>query len=312
MKFSEILPSKWLQRIIIIVLGCLVVGLITQALVKKYKENQQKKEAGIEVSYVDLNDEVDNRDDDEDGVPNWEEILWGLDPQKPDTDGDGVTDGEYVDRKKMDQLREDLGIQNVSSGLSESEELGRSLYTALLAIEQSGATLDAETGEQISDNIVNYIESIPVGGELFLREDLNLVPNTKESTYAYRDRMQQLFTQYPIQPEDVELIAYAVENPAAYETRLNRLSNQYISLVAELSTMEVPFAIAGRHTELLNSVNHLSGTFMILNEEQPDEIVLLSAVAQMQEILADAAESVTYMEMFFETISDESVFEYEI
>ncbi len=37
-----------------------------------------------------------NKDSDNDGLKDWEEILWHTDPQKADTDGDGTPDGEEV------------------------------------------------------------------------------------------------------------------------------------------------------------------------------------------------------------------------
>jgi len=35
-------------------------------------------------------------DSDNDGLKDWEEKLWGTDPNNPDTDGDGVKDGEEL------------------------------------------------------------------------------------------------------------------------------------------------------------------------------------------------------------------------
>ena len=36
------------------------------------------------------------KDSDKDGLKNWEEALWGTDPNNSDTDGDGTPDGEEV------------------------------------------------------------------------------------------------------------------------------------------------------------------------------------------------------------------------
>ncbi len=36
------------------------------------------------------------KDSDNDGLKDWEEVLWKTDPQNPDTDGDGTPDGEEV------------------------------------------------------------------------------------------------------------------------------------------------------------------------------------------------------------------------
>ena len=39
-------------------------------------------------------------DDDGDGVRNWEETLWGTNPQSRDTDGDGRNDGEEIQERR--------------------------------------------------------------------------------------------------------------------------------------------------------------------------------------------------------------------
>ena len=40
--------------------------------------------------------ELLNKDTDNDGLKDWEEILWKTDPNNPDTDGDKTTDGEEI------------------------------------------------------------------------------------------------------------------------------------------------------------------------------------------------------------------------
>jgi hypothetical protein len=155
---------------------------------------------------------------------------------------------------------------------------------------------------------VEYIRSIRVGEKLYFREDLNLVDDTKQNTYKYRDEMQSLLTQYPVEPQDIELIVTAIENSEPYKIRIARLSDRYATMIKQLATMEVPFLIAGKHTEFLNSMNHIAGTFQGLNQTEEDEIMLLGAVVQMEQVLTQASESLSYIQAFFDIISDESVF----
>src|SRR3990167_7988543 len=39
-------------------------------------------------------------DSDNDGLKDWEELLWKTDPRNPDTDGDGTTDNEEILAKR--------------------------------------------------------------------------------------------------------------------------------------------------------------------------------------------------------------------
>lgn len=61
----------------------------------------------------------DNDDDDHDGLSNVEERRLGTDPHNPDTDGDGLTDGQEVRVYKTNPLRKDTD----GDGLTDGEEV---------------------------------------------------------------------------------------------------------------------------------------------------------------------------------------------
>jgi outer membrane protein OmpA-like peptidoglycan-associated protein len=61
----------------------------------------------------------DGDDDDEDGLTNAQERRLGTDPNNPDTDGDGLKDGEEVKRYRTNPLKQDTD----GDGLADGEEL---------------------------------------------------------------------------------------------------------------------------------------------------------------------------------------------
>ena len=61
----------------------------------------------------------DDDDDDNDGLTNAEERRYGTDPKNPDTDGDGLTDGEEVKRYHTNPLNPDTD----GDGLTDGEEV---------------------------------------------------------------------------------------------------------------------------------------------------------------------------------------------
>jgi outer membrane protein OmpA-like peptidoglycan-associated protein len=61
----------------------------------------------------------DQDDDDEDGLTNAEERRYGTDPNNPDTDGDGLKDGEEVKRYKTNPTKADTD----GDGLSDGDEI---------------------------------------------------------------------------------------------------------------------------------------------------------------------------------------------
>jgi outer membrane protein OmpA-like peptidoglycan-associated protein len=58
----------------------------------------------------------DADDDDNDGLTNGEERRYGTDPENPDTDGDGLKDGEEVKRYRTNPLRQDTDGDGLRDG----------------------------------------------------------------------------------------------------------------------------------------------------------------------------------------------------
>jgi hypothetical protein len=298
----------WIQRFAI---GGIVLLIITLTVISIMQDREKRHIQEEEQTYIDVNfveEDQNNQDTDNDGVADWEERLWGLNPEKADSDGDGVSDARYIASKKNEQLQRELGLEGIESNLSESQKLGRSIYTALLAVQSSGAQLSAEDQEAMTDNIAQYIENLAISDTLYVREDLTLVEDTQEHSYTYQDRLEGYITQYPFETRDLELLTEAVENPDAYRTRINEATQRYQALEENLAAMEVPFAIGGRHTEFLNSVATLADGLDNLRQDEPDDLISLALLAQLDTIFNNISISADNIQRYFEIIEDETVF----
>ena len=93
MDIQQYLPSKKFQWILLITI--LVVGIVAFIFIKKSNSTEYQKEITAPKEKVVLGSVVYN-DADGDGLLNWEEALWGTDPDNPDTDGDSFSDGTEV------------------------------------------------------------------------------------------------------------------------------------------------------------------------------------------------------------------------
>ncbi|MCA9353000.1 hypothetical protein KC901_02355 [Patescibacteria group bacterium] len=309
MHIRSYLPSKKVRIILLVFVVALIAFLLYRFVVRPHAKGTQ--------GFIDVMPVEDNRsseyylDSDHDGAYDWEEALWAeLDPNNPDSDGDGVLDGKYIRNKLSLAERERLGDAFVDSHLTETEKLGRSAFTALIAIAQSGGDLDSLTEEQFQDNIGQYISDLTLGDQLYTRDQLNLVEDTKENTYRYRDSMMQLFKTYPIATSDIELMIEATNNPDEYQGRLRSTSKKYNEYLSELASLEVPYVIAGRHTELMNSVSQISaGLDNLLQGADIDELVSLALLVQLESIMNSSVDAIVKINIFFDVISDPSIFE---
>lgn len=303
------------NKIVLFVTSLVVIGLMSYGVYHHFKDedlDQKEKENTVNVSFVEEEENLSKSyflDSDNDGAYDWVEDLWPeLDPQNPDSDGDGVLDGRYIEQKK--RIREkDRREQDLSySKLTESEKLGRGLYTALLAVEQAGGEIDEETKEKVSENVADYIQNLPLGTRVFIRDELTLVEDTKENSHLYREKMMNFFEQYPVNTSEISLIIEATENPEKFRAQLQTAIIKYETYIDLLSEMEVPYAIAGRHTELLNAAGQIEGGLKNLVQEDQDDIVALSSLIQIEKTMATFIDANSHIEKYFDIISDETIF----
>lgn len=311
MNIQQYLPSKKVRIGIIIVFGLALVYLAYFLMNKYYQPEVENK--FIDVTLVDekKQESVERyKDTDGDGAYDWEEALWPeLDPNNPDSDGDGVSDGRYIKAKRSIAEREKLGDDFVESNLTETQKLGRGALSAFIALQQSGEEITPEAEAQISENISTYITELTLGEKIYLRDEFNLVEDSEENSYAYRDVVQELFENYPVATTDIEVLIQGTQNKNEYQGRLRGIAKKYNEYLEKLIVLEVPYIIAGRHTELVNNISQIAGATNNLLEDESDELVILSTVVQLEKIMNETAEAIIKINTYFEIIEDNSVFE---
>ena len=88
------------------------------------------------------------RDTDGDGVPDWEEALWGTDKNKKITFND-TPDATYIENKKK-ELKIEGNVIADATKLTETEKFAREFFTSYSAMKSSG---------QIDQNTINDFSS---------------------------------------------------------------------------------------------------------------------------------------------------------
>ncbi len=271
------------------------------------KPVQEQKLSQVSVNFID--DSKEDVDSDGDGLPDWLENLYPeLDPQNPDSDGDGVLDDRYLE--KINNINEKKGKQTEGRLLTQSEKLGQGLFTALMVVEQKKGELDDKTKNKISENVADYIKSLSLGTKEYIRNELNLVPDSKQNSFAYRDAMLIFYKKYPVNTSDIGLIIKASRNAYAYKDEIAEAALRYDEAIQELSVMKVPYTIAGKHTELLNTLGQIEGALKNLSlEEDTDDVVTMAFLVQFDKTLERLISTNLHIEKYFEIISQKGVFD---
>lgn len=305
---------------ILISLAVVALGFVTYGIFYHFKKQKSNPDTNskkhIEVSYLDSSEQLsqNNLDDhfldsDNDGAFDWEEKLWPeLDPHNPDSDGDGILDGEYIREKKRAFNEERFKEKKEFKKLTETQKIGRGLYKIIALMGQEGSEMTDEQKEQLSESVSQYVAEIPLGSRVYLKEDLTLAQNSKAETQKYKKEMLALFAKYPIYTSEFSLIFEGSKDPQKFVDELYIAQNKYKKYIQNLIEIEVPYTIAKRHLQLLNHASELEGILANLNKAEPDDVLILSSLVQIEKVINGIIDTNKRIQKYFDLVEDASLF----
>lgn len=244
------LPSKQFVRLIgIVLLVSVVVLVLGSVLGKKTIWNKNKKEDVVTLGTK--SDDFFAQDSDKDGLYDWEEALWGTDPQKKDTDDDGVSDKEYVDQKK-ESIAESSDTPYEPDDTNQTEVFAKQLFATSAVLSHSGS-FSQEDIESFSANLGQSINAFSIK-DIYTLSDLKM-GNTSPDTYY--NGFGSIYNSLSFQTVDeLATIAAVIENPDD-ETSLSRLAtlvSLYQVFQDKLLGLSVPYNASGIHLAIVNDL----------------------------------------------------------
>ena len=240
-KFSKILPSKQFVLLIgsaAVIVLLVLIGTSHFGSESSFNMNITKNAA---ISANGTIGEVIARDSNDNGIADWEESLWGLDPK-----GDGAANKKIIDDKKAA-----AGVTTSSSGSASdaapatpTSQFARDLLTTILALKQAGSlTPEAITniGNSIGQNIDQRRSTTPA----YTMQDIHLTSGdiTKDKL-TYRLAVKNLLIKYQKSGigSEFDLLSNALSDPNN-KTDLAGLTHPaqaYINLGKDIVALPTP------------------------------------------------------------------------
>ncbi len=258
------------KRYLFIVLGVVVV-ISLMIVWYGIESNPEQDEEEVLPSYSELT----TNDTDNDGIPDWRELLMGTNPLAYDTNSDGVGDETIINTTntilastEIARLREEypdateeelLAISraaNDPSTLNVTERMSRDLYVAGEVMNRMGI-LTPEVRQGISDEYINeliYEYEYP----LRISTDFEIVSNaSSEEVFLYLENAFSLVNDTSYLEQDPLLIlenALETEDQNLLEKGLDTQMLRQTTLINNLDTMIVPILFAREHENLVNAL----------------------------------------------------------
>jgi hypothetical protein len=246
-----------------------------------------------------------SRDTDKDGIPDWEEGLWGTDPLKKETTP-GVPDSVAIEKLKNDkQIDQTLSLpdENNSSSaenINKTEKLSRELISTVSALSQEGA-LDQDTIDRLTSTLADGIKNSPAE-KVFSLSDLKVIKNNNtESIKNYSLAMDNIYKKQASLPTVIDVLGEFApdENTINIDAlkKLDPIITDTQLKIKKLTTISIPSSIAPEHLEVVNSLQRLLENMQNIQLYETDTVVALGAISKYEE-------NTTLLENAFKKLGD--------
>lgn len=245
---KKYLPSKKFGMIILAIIIIIIIFFVVKEGVNLIKKRNHRDEVsgsmGVTVKSIIQKDTNNN------GIEDWEEYLWGLDPKK-----NGPENKEFILSKKK-ELKEQGIISEGSEDkqITQNAMLSRQVLATILALQQEGG-ISEESIASIADSIGGEIKTTPIP-DIYTKEMLTITSDSPTTNAKYLSDWKKINDKYSNSDIGQELIIIAQgivanDKQAMYSTQ--GIADTYRSFGKDLSEITVPSSLVEIHLNLINN-----------------------------------------------------------
>lgn len=250
---------------------------------------------------------IARQDTDQDGLPDWEETLYGTDPQKADTRGLGMTDGEAVRKglivprpiseleleaasatsnPAVDYEAEGLPVPNPGSLTDSFAKQFLRRYVAAKS-QNNGSDLTVTQINALADTMIAELTStVAKAADYRKRGDMNITAGGPDALRAYAAAAEAVAKHNPsgAKKSDTQYFSDVIErrDPSAASALL-ALSKSYRNIAIGLGVLATPEELVTPSLGVINGVMRLSAIYGDIARVESDPFTALLALEQYYE-----------------------------
>lgn len=233
-----------------------------------------------------------SKDTDQDGLPDWQEALYGTSKDNPDSDGDGIQDGEAVRRGLLtptalaSQLPDDPVGEEVLPGTapapgSITEQFARAFFEAVLK-ESGGAPMTEEAQAALVERLLADFSARAARSLNSSYTQVSVRTSHDVSVTAYAGSVEQILRARDV-PEGVGeplplMQALMEEGDESARTKLRTLARSYAAITSDLVALRVPPSLTAEHLALVRSFDMLAKATTLVADYEGDPLGVIGAL----------------------------------
>jgi hypothetical protein len=247
---------------------------------------QSKEENGLTYDNATIADLV-SKDTDGDGILDWEEPLYGLDPTKKETTP-GIPDSTVISKLKAEQetSAETLNGGNSSGGtenLTQTDKFSRELFATVAVLNQNGE-IDQTTIDKLSTSLTEQIEN-SAPRKVYAVSDLKITEsNTKQTIQKYSNALDALYLKYPTKKGVTTILQEFTEDQENFNIllQLDPIINNTNKIIDASLKMQVPESLSLLHLDLINKFQIMVESVSDIKLFESDPLATISAISQYE------------------------------
>jgi len=238
---------------------------------------------------------VTKKDSDEDGLKDWEEELWGTDPNNKDTDADGTNDGDEINQNRNplkagpnDVLDDNELITIIKDNnsydkveLTTTDKFAQDFFQEYLSLKGSGAEIDEYSKALLIESTIS--DALDTDNSLigYTRLDLNVSNDISSiATKSYGNTLGNLILKNsPDTENEIDIFNRAVANEDEEEIKkLDPIISAHKNIVKEMLIMIVPKDIIDEHIDLIENVTQISKYIESMRAVHSDPVLAIVGI----------------------------------
>ncbi len=227
------------------------------------------------------------KDTDGDGLKDWEEALYGMDVNNPDTLGNGLGDAEEIKKMKLEDIENDAFDNATSSAPNATDRFSRELFTKYIEAKQAGNDITPELSEAIANEVLS--KSYDVDIPAFDESKLTVVASSDASFIRSYGNTLGNVVSTPL-PEGTSNELLILEQITARESAsdknkadLEKLFARYSKMRDELVAMRIPAQAKDAHVQLVQGIELMINVVTGIKNLGSDPISSLPKVSQYED-----------------------------